>query len=39
LRKLREYELVEWDGDNRHRVYRVTDTSVEAPLALELPTV
>jgi len=39
LRKLREYELVEWDGDNQHRVYCVTDTSVEAPLTLELPAV
>jgi len=37
LRKLREYDLVIYDGENRHGEYRAADADIESDLELPIP--
>lgn len=38
LTKLRDYDLIDWEGENRHRRYWARDETVESPIDIELPT-
>ena len=36
LRKLQEYDLIQWDGQNKHRVYKPLDDTVESKIDVSL---
>ncbi|WP_135535354.1 Cdc6/Cdc18 family protein [Halostella pelagica] len=37
LAKLKRYGLIDWDGESRHRLYRVQDEAIAPPIKIELP--